>query len=565
VPAPIDFEALFDVAPNPYMLLDPALTFVGVNAAYLRVTGRTRDELIGRNLFEAFPGNPDDPDDSSVRQLRASLERVIETGAPDTIALIRYAIPRNTPEGVVFEERFWSATHTPLMDDQGEVAQILQHTVDVTELQDLRRALRAAEQERQALMPHDGIESGVLSRAQAVQEANRTLEAERQRLRRLFEQAPGFIAATEGPDHVFILANEAYRQVIGHRPVLGLPVREALPEVVEQGFLALLDQVYASGEPFVGRGVSVMIQKAPGAPPEEVCVDFVYQPVIEADGSVSGIFVQGNDVTDQAHVQREMRRLNESLEARVAERTEQLEARNRELQEFAYVASHDLQEPLRKISTFADMVRADYGDALDEQGQYYLERMHDAASRMARLINALLSYSRATTQAPRFTHVDLDEVARDVLNDLQMRLDETGGRVEIADLPEVEADVVQMRQLFQNLIGNALKFHRDGVPPVIEVTGTRERKGTPPMVRLEVRDNGIGFDAKYAERLFAPFKRLHNRGQYEGTGIGLAIVRRIVERHGGTISAASTPGQGSTFTLLLPVVQSSEAAPGVAA
>jgi len=558
VSVPIDFEALFDASPNPYMLLDPALTFVGVNAAYLRATGRTRDELIGRNIFEAFPGNPADPDDGSVRQLRASFERVLATKAPDTIALIRYAIPRDTPEGVVFDERYWSATHTPLLDETGEVAQILQHTVDVTELQQLRKALRAAEQERDAYVTPEQLEGSLLSRARAVQEANETLEAQWKRLRRLFEQAPGFIAALEGPDHVFVMANEAYRKLVGHREVLGLPVREALPEVVEQGFVSLLDRVFTTGEPFLGRGVSVLLQHAPGQPFEEVFVDFVYQPIVEADGSVSGVFVEGHDVTEQIRAQRELQELNTSLEERVAERTAQLEARNRELQDFAYVASHDLQEPLRKISTFAEMVRSDYGERIDEQGRYYLERMQDAAQRMARLINGLLIYSRTSTQAPRFARVDLDDLARDVLNDLQLRLEETDGRVEVEELPEVEADALQMRQLFQNLIGNALKFHRDGVPPVVEVTGTLEPDKGTPFCRIEVRDNGIGFEARHIERMFAPFQRLHHRSRYEGTGIGLAICKRIAERHGGTLTATSTPGQGSTFTICLPLKQQRE-------
>jgi signal transduction histidine kinase len=181
--------------------------------------------------------------------------------------------------------------------------------------------------------------------------------------------------------------------------------------------------------------------------------------------------------------------------------------------------------------------------------------MQAAAHRMHVLINDLLTFSRVTSKAQPFVPVDLGRVAREVLTDLEVRIQQTGGRVETGDLPTIDADPLQMRQLLQNLVGNALKFHRPDEPPVVRVTAAVEGDGGRPQARLVVEDNGIGFDMKYLDRIFTPFQRLHGRTEYEGTGMGLAVCRRIVERHGGTLRAESVPGQGARFTALLPVHQ----------
>lgn len=303
----INFEALFNASPNPYVLVDPSLVIMGMNDAYLRVTMRTREELLGRNMFEAFPS---DPDSESHQQLRGSFERVIREKVPDHIPLIEYAIP--LPDGQGFEERFWSATHTPLFNEAGELISILQHTVDVTELHQLRNFAKTS-----AFLsgPSAFIETDMFRRAQAVQEVNQTLSRERQHLQELFEQAPGFIAALSGPNHVFTMANAAYRQVVGRHDLIGKSVRDALPEVVEQGFIGLLDHVYQSGEPFIGRGVRILLQQGPGEYPEERFLDFVYQPIFSRDGAVSGIFVQGHDVTDHRRAENALRESEERFRA----------------------------------------------------------------------------------------------------------------------------------------------------------------------------------------------------------------------------------------------------------
>lgn len=274
-------------------------------------------------------------------------------------------------------------------------------------------------------------------------------------------------------------------------------------------------------------------------------------------------------VNERKHSEESLRVANEQLETRVEERTielnqlnTELERSNRELQDFAFVASHDLQEPLRKIQTFGDRLRIKQGAQLGEEGLDYLKRMQNAAGRMQTLINDLLTFSRVTTKAQPFAEVDLEQTAREVLEDLETRIQQTGGRVEIASLPTIESDPLQMRQLLQNLIGNALKFHRPDAPPVVKVSSDISGSGTGEenfsandFCRISIQDNGIGFDVKYLDRIFTPFQRLHARHEYEGTGMGLAVCRKIAERHGGSITAESVPGKGTTFVVTLPVKQ----------
>ncbi len=230
--------------------------------------------------------------------------------------------------------------------------------------------------------------------------------------------------------------------------------------------------------------------------------------------------------------------------------TARLAKSNRELEEFARIASHDLQEPLRKVQAFGDRLKSKYARDLPQQGRDYVQRMQNASQRMQDLINDLLTFSRVTTKARPFTRVDLATLVEEVLTDLEVRVEQTGGRVEVSTLPTLAADATQMRQLFQNLIGNALKYHRPDVPPVVKIDAQLVDNGLKH--RITVADNGIGFDPKHTERIFAMFQRLHGRDEYEGTGVGLAVCRKIVERHGGTIEAHGTPGQGSVFTVTWP-------------
>jgi PAS domain S-box-containing protein len=308
-----------------------------------------------------------------------------------------------------------------------------------------------------------------------------------------------------------------------------------------------LDQVRTSGEP-------AKVEHVHYAPDGSSRYVEVYgYPIFDETGDVVRMIEYTLDVTERRRAQKEL-----------AEQTAALARSNAELEEFAYIASHDLQEPLRKVQAFGDRLQSRYGDVLDARGRDYLARMQHAALRMRWLIDDLLIYSRVTTKPHSFETVVLNEVVAEVTADLVVCIEETGGRVEVSDLPAVDADRVQMRQMLQNLIGNALKFHREGVPPVVKVHAEVEASARDPVLediasggvcRLSIEDNGIGFDTVYAKQIFAPFKRLHGRADYEGTGMGLAICRKIVTRHSGEIEVESTPGEGATFIVHLPIVQ----------
>jgi signal transduction histidine kinase len=247
---------------------------------------------------------------------------------------------------------------------------------------------------------------------------------------------------------------------------------------------------------------------------------------------------------------------NELGAERMMEYTRKLERSNRELVDFAYVASHDLQEPLRKIEAFGDRLTKKYSSILPEDGKMFVERMQSAAERMRRLINDLLSYSRVTTAAKPFQMTALNEVVADVVSDLQIRIEENRGKVDVSDLPVIYGDPTQLRQLLQNIIGNALKFKKPDADPVVKVTAVvtenHDLALIGPAVVLTISDNGIGFDNQFRDQIFTIFQRLHTRNEYEGTGIGLATCRKIVERHRGHIFADGRPDQGSTFVITLP-------------
>jgi PAS domain S-box-containing protein len=307
-----DIALAFDASPNPYMLLSPDLRYAGMNQAYLDAVGRTRNELVGRPIFDVFDAAGES---ASMTQLRQSLQRVVETGERDHLALIHYPIEIVEADGRTrVEDRWWSATHTPVRNAAGEVVYILQHTQDVTELERLRRQVEGAE-DRSAVSAMMG--GNLLARAEHVQEDNRRLQSERNRLLDIFLQTPGFIAVLTGPDHVFQMHNRAYADLVGRDDLDGKPLREALPEVLDQGFLSLLDEVRRSGEPFQGRGVPVQLARSGTGGLETVYVDFVYQPLRDMDGSVAGVFVQGHDVTDAVLADRRQRLMIDELNHRV--------------------------------------------------------------------------------------------------------------------------------------------------------------------------------------------------------------------------------------------------------
>jgi PAS domain S-box-containing protein len=290
---------------------------------------------------------------------------------------------------------------------------------------------------------------------------------------------------------------------------------------------------------------------------KETVVSYNATTFYDRDRRLQGVFAAARDVTDRKRVEEKLKIYSDKLERS-----------NRELQDFAQVASHDLQEPLRKILAFGDRLKTKVSELVDEDSRDYLQRMCNAAARMQTLINDLMAFSRVEIKGQPFVPTDLGVIAREVSADLETRIEEAGGRVEIGELTTIDADPVQMRQLLQNLIGNSLKYYRAGVPPVVRIYSKKLEERRPDsldesvparqLCEILVVDNGIGFDEKYLDRIFTMFQRLHKKGEYEGTGVGLAICRKIVDRHNGTITARSSPGQGATFVVTLPVIQPKE-------
>lgn len=327
-------------------------------------------------------------------------------------------------------------------------------------------------------------------------------------------------------------ANEAVIQSLGRMPdeIIGTRLLDTFPGNVESGLFDVYARVTDTGQP----------ERAIQHYTDEKGLDGWFEVQAVKQGT-DGVVLTFMNVTENKRYELQLQRSNESL------------------QQFAYVASHDLQEPLRKITSFGDLLTRRYADSLGPAGSDLIDRMRSAADRMQVLIRDLLVFSRLTIEPPSLQFLDLNAVLAGVLSDLETIIAQKNADLYIDSLPMVQGDALQLRQLFQNLISNALKFVQPGVHPRIQIRSRRVTgKDLPAGLVgryevIEIADNGIGFDEQYRDRIFGAFQRLHNRAEYEGTGIGLAIVKRVVELHKGHITAESTPGKGSTFTVYLPV------------
>ncbi len=366
------------------------------------------------------------------------------------------------------------------------------------------------------------------------------------------------------PDHVFvkdvkgrfILDNESHRQLLTKSDGAETEGRTVFDYFPPEDATRYNDDdrfVIETGERILNREESVRGEEGP-----DTWMQTTKVPLRDARGQIIGLVGIAANITERKAAEEKLRRF-----------AAQLEQSNAELQNFASVASHDLQEPLRKIQAFGGRLRTKCGAALGEQGLDYLERMEGAARRMQILIQDLLKLSRVTSRALPFEACVLGEIVTAVLTDLEVAISDKNARVEVGALPEVRGDPMQMRQLFQNLISNALKFQPPGKVPLVRISSRvfvpaeRIISGAPPgdeVCEIRVQDNGIGFDAGFAEQIFVVFQRLHTRSEFDGTGIGLAVCRKITDRHGGTIVAKSAEGEGAVFIVTLPIKQPSDAA-----
>jgi PAS domain S-box-containing protein len=480
------------------------LRFLHANKATERLLGRSRDELIGKTEFDLLP------------EEQASIVTRIEK------EVIRSKQEINIPEQVVdTAEQGKRILHTrklPILDDHGEPRYLLAISEDITD-----RKL-----------------------------AEEALAKERSLLRTVIDNLPDFIFAKDTQSR-FILNNRAHAQFVGASfaaDVLGKSDQDFFPRELAEGYFSDDQNVMLGKEQVVDKEEPILDRSG-----NRRWFSTTKVPLKRPDGKIIGLVGLSRDITEK-------KKGAERMERMVGE----LARSNSELEQFAYVASHDLQEPLRKIQAFSSRLRDRWGELLGDQGADYLNRVENAAARMQVLIEDLLSYSRVTSKAKPFVPVELSDVAEGVLSDLEARIERLSARVEVSPLPQVAADPTQMRQLLQNLIGNALKFHRKDSTPVVKIHAelaghdgvSAPGDGPAEFCRIHVEDNGIGFDPKHATKIFQVFQRLHSRNEYQGSGIGLAVCKKIVDRHGGSIEALGRPGEGATFVVTLPLKQATD-------
>jgi PAS domain S-box-containing protein len=543
----VDFQQLFEASANPYMLLDTKLRYVAANRAYLDVVGSRLEDLLGKTVLEAFPHDRENPNNANARMLHDSLIRVLETRERDVIAMIRYRVPR-VPGGPP-EDRCWSATHTPILDPKGNVVLILQHTVDITEIERLKATAGRAAPTEIAQMAAD-----VLGRARVVQAANTTLGEELKRLLALFEQTPVLTCVLRGPDHVIEIANASCRKLVGDRALNGKTVRAAVPELEGQGFFERLDDVFRSGQPFVGKALSIVLEREAGTC-REATIDVVFQPLLDRAGAIAGIFVQGIDITEQREAELERERLAEERGALLlAEQAARADAEraNRLKDEFLATVSHELRTPLTAIIGWLQMMRN--GQLTSERRANALETIDRNARALAQLVEDILDVSRIMSgkmnlEVEPVRVMDPTEAA---IEAVQPAADAKGIRIHASFDPEaaVIGDAGRLQQIVWNLLSNAVKFTPSGG----RVDAIVERRESS--VAIVVADSGAGVAPEFLPHLFERFRQAEGGStrRHGGLGLGLAIVKHLVELHGGTVSAESEGvGCGSRFVVLLPL------------
>jgi signal transduction histidine kinase len=497
----------FDQAPAAIAVLEGAEhRFTVTNPRYRALIGGR--DVIGLPLAEALP-------EVEAQGFTALLDRVRSSGEPFVAneALVRLD---RRGDGVL-EDIYVDFVYQPLRDATGTVFGIMAHAVETT---------------------------GQVRARQAQEELQRAVERERNRLAEVVQQAPAVIAVTEGPEHVILTSNPLFRQVVGARRALdGLPVREALPDLDGLGFFELLDQVYATGEPFVGTEMLARIDRDGDGVSEDSYFNFVYHPLRDADGSVRGIMIHAVEVTEQVRARKDVELKADEL----VRLTHALEQSNRELDQFAYVASHDLKAPLRGIANLTEWIEEDLGERIPDSSREHMRLLKGRVHRMEALIDGILAYSRAGRVRTPPERVDTGALVREVV---ELLAPPPNVAIEVQpELPTVDAERVPLQQVFMNLIGNAVKYAgavRDDVRVRVGWRSVRDA------YEFTVADNGPGIAPEYHERVWGIFQTLQPRDKVEGTGIGLSVVKKIVETRGGHAWIESPAGDGAAFHFTWP-------------
>jgi PAS domain S-box-containing protein len=479
---------------------DRRSTYLGCNNVLARAVGlESAVSIIGKTDYD-LPWSTE-----QAESFREYDRRIMENDRPE----YRIIEQQREADGKLA----WVETNkVPLHDAQGNVIGIMGTYEDITERKRVEEALRESEE----------------------------------KFRSLVETTSDWIWETDA-DGVYTYTSPRVRSLLGYEPeeVLGRKPFEFMPPDESARIWSEFARMAKERKAFVGLE-NVNIRKDG----RRVVLETSGVPRLDGQGNLLGYRGIDRDITDRKRAEEVLKRSHHELEFLVQERTAELERRNEELQNFTFAAAHDLQEPLRKIQTFSDLLDT---NSINTKDRDYIKRMHETATRMRQVLQSLMKYSSLTSKAEPFGRIDLNEVAREVVSDLELQIRDTGALVEIRDLPEIEADAGQMRQLFQNLLENAMKFRREGIQPIIRIHADSSSQSRE--CHLTFNDNGIGFEEKYMERIFKPFYRLHGKDEYAGVGMGLSICSKVIEHHRGTITAKSTPGKGSTFIITLPVKQ----------
>lgn len=537
-----DFRALFESAPASYLVLRTDFIIVAVSDAYLQATMTKREEILGRGLFEVFPDNPNDPAATGVFNLNASLQRVLKNRAADAMAVQKYDIRRPEAEGGGFEERHWSPVNSPVFGENNEIIYILHRVEDVTEFVRLKQLGAEQHKVKEELQSRvEKMEMELLLRMQGLQTANKRLRDSEIFLDSIIDNLPSMIFVKDAKELRFILLNKAGQKLLGYSQadLAGKNDYDFFPREQADFFVNKDRQMLQDG-------VLLDIPEEP-IQTRNHGTRFLHTkkiPIFDSSGNPNYLLGISEDITERKAAEEEIRELNFRLQQKIRE----LESVNQELESFSYSVSHDLRAPLRAIDGFSREVLETYNDSLDAQGQDQLRRVRAASQRMGHLIDDLLKLARITRTEMQRSEVDLSAIAREIFSEQQRQ--EPRDRIEVSIAPNlrVHADPNLMRVALDNLLGNARKFSGRRNDPRIEFGSQRQDDETV----FFVRDNGAGFDMAYADKLFGAFQRLHPASEFEGTGIGLATVQRIIRRHGGHIWAQAQINSGATFFFTLP-------------
>lgn len=466
------------------------------NDRMLEVWEKTREEILGRPVFDAFP-------EVGQQGLKKVIERVYATGERFTANEMQISLRRNSH----LEPVYLNFVYEPIKNTDGLVTKIIAVAVDVTEQVVARKKIEESHRE--------------------------------------FEFAMDFV-----PHMIWLAWPDGYHYYYNRKwyDYTGVTFSETKgdgwqrvfhPDDLERTWQRWRHSL-ATGEPYE---IEFRCRRYDGQ----------YRwfltralPLKDESGNIIKWFGTDTDIHDR-------KTFIEQLETMVAERTKELQQSNEDLQQFVHVSSHDLKEPVRKIRFFADRLYHDAGWCLDEQSKTKLSKVLASAERMSSILEGVLTYSQVSFLEELYKSVDLNEVIRDVEADLELTIQEKKAVIQYSNLPMLRGAPIMLHLVFYNLISNSLKFSRRGVVPVITITAELIEKKGEAFARIELKDNGLGFDQKYADKIFGTFVRLHTKDKYEGAGLGLSICRKIVERHGGTITAKSEENVGTTFEILLPV------------